>query len=388
MLKRFVVLFSLFTLFFGGLVSKPNMSHAAAGPITLYTPHTGISVTPGESVDYTVDVINNSSSIQNVNLFVGDLGEGWSYDLTDVGRAVHQISVRPGRDESVTLTVDVPLQIKKGDTTFKVVATTDNGARTELPLTVRTTEKGTYKTELTSDQTNMQGANDASFSYRVMLKNRTAKEQHYALTANGPDGWNVDFKVGGKNVTAVTLKSNEEKSITVDVSPAQGVKEGSYKIPIAASTSETSAKLELESVITGTYDVDLTTPDGRLSADVTAGGEKTLTLTVKNTGSSKLEDVDLSATPPSDWDVKFSPKKIDAIEPGQSKEVQVTIKASDNSVAGDYGLTMSAFTPQASDAEDFRMTVKTSMTWGFIGILIILVVIGGVIYLFRTFGRR
>jgi len=36
----------------------------------------------------------------------------------------------------------------------------------------------------------------------------------------------------------------------------------------------------------------------------------------------------------------------------------------------------------------FRITVETSMLWGLIGVLIILVVIGGIYYLIRKYGRR
>jgi uncharacterized membrane protein len=68
--------------------------------------------------------------------------------------------------------------------------------------------------------------------------------------------------------------------------------------------------------------------------------------------------------------------------------VTATIKADKNAIAGDYVVSMTAKTAEKSSDATLRMTVKTSVLWGWIGILIIIAVIGGVYYLFRKYGRR
>ena len=89
---------------------------------------------------------------------------------------------------------------------------------------------------------------------------------------------------------------------------------GSYKIPVRAATGNTSAELELEVVVTGSYQMELTTPRGLLSSDVTAGDTKRIELEIKNTGSSLLKDIQLSANKPVDWDVAFEPSKIEMLK--------------------------------------------------------------------------
>jgi len=132
----------------------------------------------------------------------------------------------------------------------------------------------------------------------------------------------------------------------------------------------------------------LTTPTGNLNTDITAGSSKKLTLVVKNTGTSPLKNIELSGTGPTDWEVTFEPKKIETLEPNASTEVVATVKASKKAIAGDYIVNMSARTSEKTADAVFRMTVETSVLWGWIGVLIILAVIGGVYYLFRTYGRR
>ena len=46
-----------------GIVAISTQSILAAGDIEIYTTNTKISVPPGESVDYSIDVINNSHEI-------------------------------------------------------------------------------------------------------------------------------------------------------------------------------------------------------------------------------------------------------------------------------------------------------------------------------------
>ena len=56
----------------------PLSVHAdESGSIILYTPYTKISVTPGASIDYSIDLINNTDGVTNANLSVSGL-PGWS----------------------------------------------------------------------------------------------------------------------------------------------------------------------------------------------------------------------------------------------------------------------------------------------------------------------
>lgn len=364
-----------------------NQTYAAGG-LTLFTPYTGLSVTPGETVSYQVDVKNSASTIQNLTFSLEGLPDGWNSTITANGRDIQQLSVQPGGKQQITLEVTVPLEVEKADYNFTLAADGNGDGYAELPFKTTVSEQGTFETELTTEQQNMEGHADSTFTYNVSLKNRTAEEQNYALSSGASEGWGVTFKSGGKSITSAAVKPNGSKDITVEVKPPKNVKAQNYKIPIKAATSSTSAKLKLEAVITGSYSLKLTTPKGNLSTEITAGGDKTVDLVVKNNGTADLTDVSLSASPPPDWDVEFDKKSISAIKAGEQAKVQATMTAPDESIAGDYVTTFTAETAQASSDAKFRVSVETSTLWGVIGVLIILGVIGGLYYIFRKYGRR
>lgn len=365
----------------------------ASQGLILYTPYTGLSVTPGDTLRYSIEVINNTDSIQNVTFSLQGLPEGWNPSFTSGSKSVQKLAIKSkdfeeDNSRDIDLEVEVPLQIQKGDYNFKVIAKTGSGSEYVLPLTVTVTEKGVFKTELTADQTNMEGYSDSTFNYDLTLKNRTAEKQHYALTADAPRGWDVRFKVYGDYVTSVTLDSNESKSIDVYVNPSNNVKAGTYNITVEASSGTTSEQVNLEAVIKGKYDLKLSTPTGLLSTTITAGGEKSIKLQLENTGTVTLRDIKLDSSTPIDWNVEFDKEKITKLEPGEKATIDAKISASDKAIAGDYQLIIDANAPEASSSAVFRITVKTSVLWGWVGILIILIVIAVIYYFVRKYGRR
>jgi len=96
MTKRIVVrtllssLFGVITFFFAGVA-------LAADSVTLYTPNTKVSVPPGESVSYSIDAINNSEEVQNLDLRLYGIPKGWEYSLKSGAYQVSEERKRPSR---------------------------------------------------------------------------------------------------------------------------------------------------------------------------------------------------------------------------------------------------------------------------------------------------
>lgn len=359
-------------------------AYQVADSVTLYTPYTKISAPPGESIDYPVDVINNSKEIKNVDISLAGIPKGWNYLLKSGGWNIGQLSILPGERKSLSLKVEVPYKVNKGSYRFNLVARGFNS----LPLVVIISEQGTFKTEFTSDQSNMQGHANSSYTFNANLKNRTADKQLYALLANAPRGWNVTFKSNYQQVTSVNTEANSTQAITIEVKPPDKIEAGKYKIPVSAATNTSSANLDLEVVITGSYAMELNTPTGLLSTDITAGHVKRMDLVINNTGSSELTDIKLEFSAPLNWDVTFDPKKVDKLQPGQVAQVFASIKADKKAIPGDYVTNIESKTPEVSSKISFRISVETPMLWGWIGVLIIIIALGSVYYLFRKYGRR
>jgi uncharacterized membrane protein len=371
------------SLFFG-ILSICGNAAPATDSLILYTPYTRISVPPGQSIDYTISFINNTTELKNLDIKLSGMPKGWNFFIKSGGWDIKRLAILPGEKQIISLKVGVPLKVNKGTYRFQIIA----GGLYSLPLEVIVSEQGTFKTEFTTNQPNMQGRAGSSFTFTTNLKNFTADRQLYAFLANEPRGWAVTFKSNYQQVTSVNIEANSTQVITIEVKSPEKTEAGKYKIPVIASTGSTSANLELEVDITGSYSFGLTTPTGLLSTNITAGDRKRMELAVNNTGSSELSDIKLSSSSPTNWEVIFEPQKIDKLPAGQSARVFAIIKADKKAIPGDYVTNIEASTPETSSKVSFRISVETGMLWGWIGVLIIFAALGCVYYLFRKYGRR
>jgi uncharacterized membrane protein len=352
--------------------------------LELFTPYTKITVSPGKSVVYSIDIINNSKKIRDENITITNIPRSWNYTLTAGGYDIRKIATLPGEKNTITLKVDIPYQVNKGNYLFYAKA----GKNIALPLEITVSTGGSNETQLTCDQKNMEGTSNSSFSFRAVLKNQTATIQQYALMADAPQGWSVLIKPNYQQATSTEVEANSTKDITYEIKPPSVTAAGKYKIPVSAVSGSTSAQLELEVVITGSYEMVLNTPTGLVSTNLTAGEEKKVELIVTNTGSVALANIELNASKPQKWEITFDPKKIEKVMPGQTEKVYATIIADKKAIPGDYVANIDAKTPEANSTISFRISVKTPILTGWLGILVIISALSGVFYLFRKFGRR
>lgn len=374
----------LFLSVFTGIVSTSFFSNCAAQAFILYTPLTKILVPPGESIDYPIDLINKGSAVRTADISIAGLPKGWTFQMKSGNWNVEDISVLPGEKKSFSLQVQVPLRVNKGAYHFRVAA----AGLGQLPLTVVVSEQGTFKTELASMQTNMEGAANTTFTFSAKLRNSTAGSEVYALKALTPPGWEVSFKANYKQVSSVNVESNHTQDLTISIDPPDDAGAGTYKIPVLASTGASSANLVLEVHITGSYAMEMGTPSGRLSTDINAGDDKSVQLIVKNSGSAPLDNINFRSAAPVNWVVSFNPQKIEKLSPGETAQVVASIKADKNAIAGDYITNLEASCPGVTSKAGLRVSVRTPLVSGLSGMLIIFASFGSVYYLFRKYGRR
>lgn len=247
---------------------------------------------------------------------------------------------------------------------------------------------GHIKSSFTATLMNIEATAKETFRYNTLLHNGSEQVQVYELIALVPEGWSTTFETGGSEVASLKVDSGKTQNISVEINAAPGVKPGKYNIPVTAFSAQDTLTLQLEAVVKGAYNVELTTPTGLLSDDITEGRSKVLQLTVKNTGSLPLDGLELSGNAPAKWTVTFDPAKIDRIEPGKTINIKATLNVPDKTIAGDYVTKFSVKNNYANADATFRMTVNTSILSGWIGILIILLALGMVYFLIRKYGRR
>ncbi|NLT95267.1 MAG: alpha-galactosidase [Clostridia bacterium] len=388
--KTFMV--SLMVISFLAVLFLLPLDQVQAAPgLVLSTRFPGISASPGENITFPLEIKNNTSVDQIINLEVIMGPENWHVSLKGNGRVIQQAFVHSQESTSFSLIVDIPDDVQPGDYYLRIGAKSDNGSlQDDLHLKIKITDSRVSDDELTAKYSELKGPSDATFNFKVDLTNNGGTEQIYSLGARVQEGWQVTFKPSyeDQQVASIGVKPGETKSLDVRVKPPVSIKAGEYVVPIEAVSPTSKVQEDLKIIISGTYNLRFSTPSGNLSTDIVAGREKKVNLEVKNTGSADLNNISFSSTEPIDWSVTFDPENVETLKPGESRQVTATISASSKAIAGDYLVSLTASTPEVRSSADLRVTVKTSTLWGIVGLLIVLGVIFAVYKAFQTYGRR
>ncbi|HEY8498562.1 MAG TPA: NEW3 domain-containing protein [Limnochordales bacterium] len=372
------------------LVAAPV--HAATAPsVVLTSDFPGMAVEPGSTQTISLTLTNYGDTGQVVDLQVLQAPKGWDVYFRGRGTRVHQAYVQPKEDTRpgtsyLDLQVTIPADAAPGDYPVVLAA-----GPSRLRLSLRVSRQAAEKpVELTTDYPQLRGPAGAQFEFPVNLANRSGDDQTYQLDAQAPQGWRVEIspRFESRQVASIGVKAGSTQSLDVRVTAPDRVPAGEYPVMLRASAPGSEATLQLTAVITGTYELRLTTPTGRLNADAVAGRDSPVKLVLDNTGSADLHAITLSASTPVNWQVKFDPEQVDVLPAGQSREVTATIRPDGRAIAGDYALSVRASAAEASSDVTLRVAVKTPTLWGWVGVGIVAVVVAGLFTTFRVYGRR
>jgi len=301
---------------------------------------------------------------------------------------VQSVFVDSGAPAAVTLSFQVPDDAAASTVPVTVVGRSGGTtARLELDLTIAEAGGGTVSLE--SDYPSLRGTVDTDFKFNLTLHNDTPGELTFALQADGPAGWDVTIQPTGETRAAsVTVAARATQRLEVSATPGTQAGADTYPINVTATAGDQQATSQLGVEITGSVEMQLTTPDERLNTTANAGSATDFPVVIVNNGTSPLTAVDLVGTGPTDWEITFAPATVDQIEPNTSAPATAHITPSSNAVAGDYQITLSASNADANESIDVRVTVETSPIWGIVGLLLVVATIGGLVLVFRRYGRR
>jgi len=395
------ILFVILTLALGTAVLCPAFAAEQTDKKDT-RPERGISVAfeyPGvvinEGDDASVDLIvkHKGRRDETMSFTITASPKGWESRIKTYSFGITGIFVPEDGDKTVQFNAKPDKTTKPGTYTFKVSARSTDGILTASPtlsVTLIEKEKEKGEIELTTSYPVLRGPSDAKFEFSLDVKNKIDKEALFNLTATAPKNWQTNFKppYEDKYISSLRLKDNESKSLNVEVTPDRFCTAGDYLIPVSISAGELKAEAELKVIITGTYKLDAGTPSGLLSLTTEKGKQGNLSIYIKNTGSAPATDIEFLSIKPENWTVKFEPEKLPTIEPGDLKQIELSITPAAEALVGDYAVGVNIKGEKSSDDLEFRITVKASAAWGWIGIGIIILVILGLFALFVTFGRR
>ena len=365
----------------------------AAGGLSLSTEYPGVTITPGETLNITLTLTNTSGSPVNADVAIASLPDGWEGYLQGGDYEVNEVHVGTASEGTqLTLHLTVPDALEEGTYTVQVDADVNEEIYDSLTLSFEVNEVNAGAGSFTTEYPEQEGTAGTSFSFSTTLINNGLSTESYSLSSSAPSGWQVSFVPSDEStsVASIEVESSTSQGLTVEVVPPEGVEAGEYDISCSAVSASETLTTDLKVVITGTYGISLSTPDGRLSFDSQANKDTDVTLTVTNTGNEELQNVTLTSSLPSGWEVTYDVEDgiIDSIAAGSSAQVVATVTPSSEAITGDYVANFTAETDEATSSAEFRVSVKTSTLWGFVAVLIILCVAAGLVYVFRKYGRR
>ncbi len=362
--------------------------------MAIYTEYSGIYVSPGEAVRMELTVDNKGKRDEDIALKLTTVPKGWRASLKGPNYVVNEIPVPGGKTKTLTFSAEPDKTVKPGTYAFQIDARTADGkftSKQNINVIVREKAAVSDEIQVTTSYPVLRGQTDARFEFTLDVNNKAETDKTFNLAAQVPEKWEVNFKPSyeQKQISSLRIRGGSSQSVAVEVTPAKDATSGTYPITVWISSGEKKAEVKLSVVLTGIYKLEAGTPSGILSLDAFTGKAANMSLFVKNTGSAVNRNIAFSSFKPENWKVDFKPEKIDALEPGQMKQVEVTITPSAQALVGDYSVGLSADGERGSSKTvEMRVSVRTSTAWGWIGIAIIVVVIGGLGGLFIKLGRR
>lgn len=362
--------------------------------IDMSTDYPGITVKAGESVSFGLDFASLSGESYDVTLSVEEIPEGWEGYFKSSSSEISKVHIddksEDASSELATFNLTLPDEAEEGAYSITLKADAGGGISDTLELEVNVSETDNGQSSFTSEYPEQQGASGTSFSFDTTLVNNRGTDQTYSLAAEAESGWQVSFTPSGESshVASITVEAGSSQGLTVDVTPPETITEGEYTIPCTAISANETLSTELKVTITGSYDVELSTPTGNLSLDAYANEEKAVTISITNNGNVDLTNLNLTSSAPTDWEVRFDESDIELLEAGATKELTAYIKPSSDAITGDYVTSLTVSNDETTSTAEFRVSVKTQTLWGIVAVAIIVVLLAGLGFLFKKYGRR
>ncbi len=364
--------------------------------IVMAAEFSGIQVPPDENVSMDIIFHNKGKTDENVDVRLADIPQGWTARIKSYRYTVTGLHVPAGSDKTLSFEADPAENVPPGKYEFRIEGRTPDGKfELEQTIAVEVTTQAEKPDQdrgvkITTSYPEIRGPSDGTFEFSVEVESKLESDAVFDLLAQGPKGWDINFKPAyeSKYITSLRLQPNRSQTLAVEVKPAANAAAGEYPIEIRVGSGEARAAVQLAVVLTGTYNLEVGTASGLLSLDARRGQPANQSFYVKNSGSAANHDIKFMSFKPENWKVEFKPEAIDVIEPGDLKQVELIITPYEDALVGDYSISVNVEGEKASKIIEFRTTVKASAAWGWIGIGIIVAVIGGLFGIFRWLGRR
>jgi len=387
-------------LVIGLMALAPASAVLAQQPALAVRPYDGrynTEIVAGNEYPFTIEIENTGTQTISNATFSAVFPSGWAVKFDPAGFA----TVNAFEKKRVDAMINVPKAETAGDyiVTLKVTAAGVPEIKMDVRVTVRVPVVEP-KVEMRALYPTLSGIAGEQLVFEVEFlytaATLTAEPITLNLSTKTPPNWTIEMTPPyekEKKLSAITLKPGFTfgDKIRVAVTPTflPLPDPGEYPIALTADSGVFKSTINLKAVITARYNLTLIPSDERYNMKARAGRENTFSIEVGNLGTAPVDKINFTSTKPSGWTIEFKPKELDSVSALDYSTVEVIVKPPPETIAGDYQISVQASGTQATAQQmQIRVTVETPTLWGWVGVAIIAVVIGGLIFVFMRFSRR
>ncbi len=343
---------------------------------------------PGSTVVFDLTVRNVLSERLTGTISLG-LPAGWTGSVVKSdGSVLYGVSLGSSESVNIKAKINVPLDAAPGSYEVTILFKTKDFDST-FPLTVIVV-KGSPRLRLRTDTPYVDAYAGGAATYPIEVENTGDSDGVVSISITGlPSGYNWVVKdSSGSVVSKLYVKAGETRKLNVVVSIPPLAEPDVLSIVLEASANGSFDRLNLGLGILGWYSVAYMTQN--FYCETTAGETIVFQVEVKNTGYSSLSNLKLDVSDaPSGFNIKVDPSLVSLLKPQENVVFSLTITSDADISAGDYYATLSLKADQSQAAtRSLHIYVKQRGEVMLIGALIVIIMVGAMLLIYRRYGRR
>jgi len=254
-----------------------------------------------------------------------------------------------------------------------------------------TLSKADYAAEVTVNAPTITTSVGKNPTFDMILRNVGKSDDTYRLEVeNIPEGWFVRYKDepnATDEISEIYIEAGGERKLYLEAIPSYGADVGDYIFSYLIESSTDDYTQNLTAKLRGSYDLRVYADKYRY--EVNRGETLTYDISVRNTGNAgALTGIRTEVKAPEGWKAVVTPESIPSLQPGERSKVTLKIIPPSDIGASDYKISVTVKSDQAEKTDDYRITVHEQSFTAIFGVLLLILVAGGVWYMYRKYERR
>lgn len=408
-----VFLISLFFIISLSSFAQSNQTEDTEREFIIYSQFSNLTLEEGAETNLDIKIINEGEQPENIklDLIIDQDSADWDIVLLNESyrgfkvSQVNLLSEEPDNLKTLTLHIEIPEEIEmiKEEYVFTIKAESVDGYLSRsFDIVVKVDEKaekeieeGTNEILISTKYPTLESPSGQVMKYEIEVKNQTEEEQVMDFTVDIPQGWRASISPRWREeerISALKINKAGSETLLLSITPPYSAEKDEYDLQFIARAGELEKTLDLKAIVTGTYKLGMGTESGNLKLSAVAGEEKDYSFYIWNEGSAVIDNVSFTGNVPDGWEVKFDPEKLDelasVVQSQKPEKITMTLNVPQNTIPGDYLVTVNAGGNQDQKEIQFRTTVQVPTKWGWIGVVIILAILAILLGIFMKLKRR